>query len=764
MSEGVDDKQETAAALENADAKAMLENANSASERVAGLHVAFMAVCAYVLVIVFGTTDLDLLIGKSIKLPLVNVDVPIEGFYKFAPYLVVLAHFNLLLQLQLLSRKLFAFDKMAPQNEKSGGLHDRLHIFPYTYYLVGRPKPLVRSLVGVMVSITLVLLPLFTLVALQLQFLAYQSEAVTWWQRVAIGLDLTVIIILWPVILHPKDDWRDYWRVLIKAYLPRRGAWVVFSLHFVGFAMFLFIAGEWQFPDEPNLKEMSKMLLAFPGLVLLLLVSVVAIPICGLKTTSRSRVLFTIILVASSVISALLGYRAKSLMLLLLGPLLFLPLSVLWRPKSPPGSLALLLIVYMGPFLPLALMIPSENLERGVIRFQKSLGSTTQFSKLFLTEKRTLDVSEQVLLAKQPKPETLDKIRSDQCQKEELAQIEPINLKGRSLRHARMSKAILIGADLRGAQLQGADLREAKLQSVKWGGAAQLAGADLSRTRLTRAELMQSQLQGAKLMGTELQGANLTGTQLQGANLLGAKLIDAILVDVQLQGADLREAKLQGADLRDAQLQDADLALTQFQGATLWKTQLQGANLRQANLMGVILWETQLQGANLRQANLMGADLWRAELRSANLFVAELEGADLRETQLQGVDFADAQLRLIDARGAAWGPLGEDKPGAPILQSCLTQDTTVKCEKRYDPQNPKNLRDFKQQLHAYLAELACKSPEIAWGIIKQIPQGKGQGSSREGLEVKLKERLDDKKCGGMQGLSPEEKNKLRALR
>ena len=122
----------------------MLDTANSASQHVAVLHVAFMALCAYVLVIVFGTTDMDSLIGKGVTLPVVDVAVPIVGFYRFAPYLVFLVHFNLLLQLQLFSRQLYAFDAAAPEEEHIGGLRDRLHIFPFTYYLVGPPGPIVR--------------------------------------------------------------------------------------------------------------------------------------------------------------------------------------------------------------------------------------------------------------------------------------------------------------------------------------------------------------------------------------------------------------------------------------------------------------------------------------------------------------------------------------------------------------------------------------------------------------------------------------------
>ena len=61
------------------DAKALLDAANRASEKVAALHIAFLAVCTYVVVIVFSTTDMDLLIGKGIKLPVVAVDVPLQS-------------------------------------------------------------------------------------------------------------------------------------------------------------------------------------------------------------------------------------------------------------------------------------------------------------------------------------------------------------------------------------------------------------------------------------------------------------------------------------------------------------------------------------------------------------------------------------------------------------------------------------------------------------------------------------------------------------
>jgi hypothetical protein len=63
------------------DAQKLLESANSASEQVGVLHLGFIAACVYVIVIASGRTDMDLLIGKGIRLPIIDTEVPIVGFF-----------------------------------------------------------------------------------------------------------------------------------------------------------------------------------------------------------------------------------------------------------------------------------------------------------------------------------------------------------------------------------------------------------------------------------------------------------------------------------------------------------------------------------------------------------------------------------------------------------------------------------------------------------------------------------------------------------
>jgi hypothetical protein len=315
-----------------------------------------------------------------------------------------------------------------------------------------------------MVSITLVLLPFFTLLALQLQFLPYQSEAVTWCQRLSVWLDIAVLAILWPIILDPDDNWGGYWGELLAALVPRRRVWLAFALLFVGFVLLLFGVGE-----VPPLA----------GLVLLLVSALSVIPLRGWQATPRPLKLYLACLVAAALLSVavvyygLIGGLEVSRLLFLLGPLLLIPLAVLWHPQAPRGSLALLLALFIGLLLPLALLVDGEGLEGLVVRLQpwpSPYPYSTLFSEGFLQDKRRLNLNEQVLLVKPPKPETLAQIRSGQWQ-EWLKQVEPITLKGRNLRHAQLVKVILIGADLRDARLQGANLYMAQLQGADLRGA-----------------------------------------------------------------------------------------------------------------------------------------------------------------------------------------------------------------------------------------------------------------------------------------------------
>ncbi len=499
-------------AASNEDAEALLDSVNSASQHLAVLHVAFMALCAYVLVIVFGTTDMDLLIGKGVKLPIVDVAVPIVGFYAFAPYLVVLVHFNLLLQLQLLSRKLYAFDAAAPNEERIGGLRDRLHIFPYTYYRVGRPDPIVQRLLGVVVGITLLALPLTTLLVLQLRFLAYQDQAITWTQRLAVWSDVALVIALWPVIMDPGDSWRHYLRQ-VRSYLRRY--WETW-------------AGLWVLAAVPGLATTRGVYFAMLAMVGLLL----ARP----WWRSRRREPEDAIPAASPTVHGMLGF---------------------------------LLIINLGVPLPLTLLVEGEWLLAGHVVDSKVY---RPFRRLNVSGQVLLAKPAKAELVAQLREGDPVKVK-EALKQVEPVKLSGRGLRGGNFASALLPGADLTGAKLQGAillgvQLQGAYLGQAQLQ-VAWLSKAQLQGADLSGAELQGADLSEAKLQGAYIALAQLQGASLSKAQLQGAILSGARLQGAEMLGAELQGASLWGAKLQAADLRQAQLQGADLRRADLYGAVI---------------------------------------------------------------------------------------------------------------------------------------------------------------------------------------------------
>ena len=705
----------------------LLDPANSASQYCATLHLGFMAVCAYVLIIVFSTTDLDLLLTRSVTLPLLSAALPLAGFYAVAPFLVVLVHFNLLLQLQLLSRKLYAFDSAVPDQEQANDLREQLHTFPFTSYLVGHPGPIVDLLTEFLISVTMVLLPLVTLLALQLRFLAYQDESITWIQRSAIWLDVGLAFVLWPIIMHPNDDWRAYWRDLIHAYAPHWRVWPALALIFLGLILSL------QFVASAAALIAVSVYVVSPLAVLLL---------SGRKALDGVRLGCSVPSLIVSVL--LLAFSLRFHMpFLLLGLLVTVPLAAFWNPSAPRGALALLTTLLLGLSVPPALLVDGERLEAAMIQQPKPhdwRGRSTAFCDNLLPAMRHLMLDEQVLLARPTSAENVALIRNGEWRKVR-GHVEPIDLQYRSLRGARLMNAILVGAKLRWVQLQGAEMIGAHLEWANLQN-AQLQGANLNSAFLQEAYMYGAHLQKTALEGTQLQGADMGGTQLQGAILSGAGL----------EAANLHHAQIQGADLEGAQLQAAILEWAELQGADLQGAQLNGAHLQHAQVAGAV-FEGQpfLPPAEGELVDARAIDVKPIQQQELKELIAQIEHP-------WGIEFQGArEASIARLEQAAKG--GAPKVG---LYSCLYESTSpIRCSDRYDPENDKDLAEFKKRLLAGLTELSCDSPDIAEGVINRKLR---LGSLREGIELALGRRMMSKTpCLGLQTIDPETKEWLRAL-
>ena len=119
------------------------------------------------------------------------------------------------------------------------------------------------------------------------------------------------------------------------------------------------------------------------------------------------------------------------------------------------------------------------------------------------------------------------------------ADLEKANLQG-----ANLSGANLGEANLRVAIFTGADLQRASLKGVN-GNASQFQGAnlrevDLRDSAFNEVNLENAELSGANLRDTQFIGANLRKVNLQRADLTGVNLQGADLRDGNLQGSVLK--------------------------------------------------------------------------------------------------------------------------------------------------------------------------------------------------------------------------------
>lgn len=154
--------------------------------------VSFMAIMVYLLVVVTGTTDYQLLIpNANVNLPFVNTDVSLFVFYLSAPVVVLASHFNLLQNLESHHHKLVSWRNAHPGQQVS-----RAMIAPFLYdYALLEKEGRLTGLVGFFAGFLFVYFAPFVLMVILWRFSDYQSWPITAWHSLLFLLDVTVIFL-----------------------------------------------------------------------------------------------------------------------------------------------------------------------------------------------------------------------------------------------------------------------------------------------------------------------------------------------------------------------------------------------------------------------------------------------------------------------------------------------------------------------------------------------------------------------------------------
>jgi uncharacterized protein YjbI with pentapeptide repeats len=647
------------------DVKALEGSLNDSATRVSTIWISFLVFGLYLVIAAGTATQGQLFLDEPLKLPILNIDLPMVGFFFLAPILFVIFHVYVLLQVQLLSRTAAAYNKAVEYNIKLAAdnalVRQRLANTLFAQIFAGSPrerKGWLGLLLHMVALLTLAIAPVLVLLVFQFQFLSYHSYLVTWTLRILIVLDLVAVLLLWPALRDPDRH------VSLRVILRR---WIALP-----FAIGL-VALSWIFLTFPG--ERHAGWTRWPG--------------DGEKPSEA-------IAIACWTVSPI----AKVTTRLNFDRLILPQASVIDHEK----------------LKNIEANTKSDGLRDSQGERTKRLrgrnldcANFSDFSDLRRVDLKNASLRGASFFEARLQGASLD---SAQLQGASLAaaHLEGASLNGAHLEGASLEAAQLQDASLRGAHLEGAILRGAQLQRAELGG-AHLEGASLEAAQLQGAALYDAYLQGADLVDAQLQGAYISSTQLQGANLQGAQLPGATLRDAHLQGADLHYAQLQGADLRGAQLQGADLNDAELQGALLDGAQLQGADL---------YTNPRVRHGNLEHANIARASVWRARnaiCRGARVAEISYEPGlgditDFIDDSLKDVPSKSKQFAVERMRtGLMVDPAHDDTAAiAKVWAQCADASKLV------------SKADFEKQHVLFLRDVFCEATEnrgvIAAGIFR----------------------------------------------
>jgi hypothetical protein len=99
-------------AAESHDYKAVRAALDDAGSFVSGIWISLVSLGTYLVVVVWSVTHKQLFLETPIKLPLVDVSIPLYGFFNAAPLFFLVMHAYFLVHLVMLADKVHRYDEM----------------------------------------------------------------------------------------------------------------------------------------------------------------------------------------------------------------------------------------------------------------------------------------------------------------------------------------------------------------------------------------------------------------------------------------------------------------------------------------------------------------------------------------------------------------------------------------------------------------------------------------------------------------------------
>ena len=483
------------------EAEKLLDVVNDSARTVSARLVTFLTVGVYIAITVASTTDEKLVRGSLVTLPLFNVAIPISGgfgFYMVAPWLILVLHLDLLVQLSVLDFKIGRFQKALRPGHPEW-LGERVATYHYVQFLrEGTAGPFGRVRLGTAFFGSMIAMPLALLCLTEIRSLPLHDSDLSWSQGLALSADVVaIVVLLWPLLARrdARVGGERPATARMHAALSLRTAMVLACLSVWGLSLRAFTQARAGVPSawyKTNLRLQAEVLTEEP---------LEPDTINALKDGNVHEIAEKLARVSQS--HALQGRDMRR-----------------------------------ADFY--TAVLPKVDLRS--LKFEEGWKYTRLGNaNLSWTQMQQAQFADTDMRG---------------------AKLQGAGLQGASmprakLAHADLDGALLQEADLSNAQLSWAELPAAQLQGANLEN-ANLFGAMLRDANLQGANLHGARLKLADLTGANLEGADLSGANFAGALLLGAHLDGSIVSRGALKKADLGDPSLKAADPFAANSQPLD--------------------------------------------------------------------------------------------------------------------------------------------------------------------------------------------------------------
>lgn len=512
----------------------LLDAVNRSSDTAHTAWLIFLGIMTYLMVAVAGVTHSNLLLETPVSLPILGVDIPIAQFFQFAPIILVLFHVGLVSQLALLARKTLEFDHairlLETSERRTHPLRLELHNFFFVQAIAGphRSKVMGAFLHG-MSWLTLVILPIVLIIYVQVVFLPYHSQLITWTHRVALVVDVAMLTLIGIFLIRVETSFfRALWR-----HVAAHPFTCAVTASIIGVVMlFSFLVAT--IPGEP-LDRLSQLLFLGSD---------------GSRETRREPKFYSGFMVPFLTIDeegTLFGIFRRNLVVT--DADLVSDKDVTTSERS---------ITLRGRDLRYA------RFDRSDLHQADFTGADLSYASFYGADLRDAwlqcsEINELRLRGNRDGAQCVQALNTDFTR----ANLTGAHMQGIDARGAKFEEADLTGSELVEAILEGADFSQARLEKASLAGEVVADGANFGL----------ASLQGANMKGARLIGADFRSASMQAAILDYADMQGAMLQGADLEAASLYRAKLQGADLSRATVTAAD-----FSGAAVWMTKPPEAN------------------------------------------------------------------------------------------------------------------------------------------------------------------------------------------